>query len=42
MLHDDITVVSDGGGRIAAFRNIIAVRDNVTRLLLSCGLIEHR
>lgn len=33
MLHDDITVVSDGGGKVAAFRNTITGREDVIKLL---------
>jgi RNA polymerase sigma factor (sigma-70 family) len=38
LLHKDIIVVSDGGGKAVAFRNIVAGLKNVTKLLL--GLFE--
>jgi RNA polymerase sigma-70 factor (ECF subfamily) len=38
LLHKDIIVVSDGGGKAVAFRNIVVGLKNVTKLLL--GLFE--
>ncbi|HEY6979212.1 MAG TPA: RNA polymerase subunit sigma-70, partial [Chitinophagaceae bacterium] len=34
MLHDEVTVISDGGGKAVAFRKPVRGREHVIRLLL--------
>lgn len=47
VVAEDVTYVSDGGGRVSAVRNLIRGADRVVRLLLGLerkyeGLLEHR